>query len=198
MKIFAMDCGMNRGGGGGEKITRCGSMAPPCNCGRSCWYDIIKESEEWFKSVTPTQQLHSDNTVMTTQLSALPTNVSSHITILLLITLWVSLQHGCGRPLMEGHDADAHHDVRAAKLRSKRCACSSVHDSECFYFCHLDIIWVNTPSKTTLYGLGGAKARQPRSAGRCTCANLDDLICTRFCYRRGVTSGSKKVYSASD
>uniref|UniRef100_A0A3Q2XX96 Endothelin-like toxin domain-containing protein n=1 Tax=Hippocampus comes TaxID=109280 RepID=A0A3Q2XX96_HIPCM len=72
----------------------------------------------------------------------------------------------------------------SAKLRSKRCACSSVHDSECFYFCHLDIIWVNTPSKTTLYGLGGAKARQPRSAGRCTCANLDDLICTRFCYRR--------------
>ncbi|XP_051921527.1 endothelin-2 isoform X1 [Hippocampus zosterae] len=140
-----------------------------------------------------------------TQLRTLPTNVSSHITILLLITLCLSLQHGCGRPLVKGHDARAHHDVRAVKLRSKRCACSSVHDSECFYFCHLDIIWVNTPSKTTLYGLGGAKARQPRSAGRCTCANLDDLICTRFCCRRiilcplrGVTSRSKKVYSASD
>ncbi|EPY82900.1 endothelin-1 precursor [Camelus ferus] len=29
--------------------------------------------------------------------------------------------------------------------RSKRCSCSSLMDKECVYFCHLDIIWVNTP-----------------------------------------------------
>ncbi|XP_061530990.1 endothelin-2 isoform X1 [Phycodurus eques] len=105
---------------------------------------------------------------------------------------------GSGRPLMEAQEARAGDDVRAARLRSKRCACSSVHDSECYYFCHLDIIWVNTPSKTTLYGLGGATARQRRSAGRCACANLDDLTCASFCYHRGVTSRSKKVHSSSD
>lgn len=31
------------------------------------------------------------------------------------------------------------------RARTKRCACSSILDSECHYFCHLDIIWVNTP-----------------------------------------------------
>ncbi|XP_061633826.1 endothelin-2 [Phyllopteryx taeniolatus] len=99
---------------------------------------------------------------------------------------------------MEAQEVRAGDDVRAARLRSKRCACSSVHDSECYYFCHLDIIWVNTPSKTTLYGLGGGTARQRRSAGRCACANLDDLTCASFCYHRGVTSKSKKVHSSSD
>lgn len=29
--------------------------------------------------------------------------------------------------------------------RTKRCSCSSLMDKECVYFCHLDIIWVNTP-----------------------------------------------------
>ncbi|XP_077432432.1 endothelin-1 [Vanacampus margaritifer] len=136
---------------------------------------------------------------MTAQLSAPPTNMSSHVSILLLITLWVSLQLGSGRALMKAQDAHDDHDgVGAARLRSKRCACSSVHDSECYYFCHLDIIWVNTASKTTLYGLGGAKVRQRRSAGRCTCDDLDDLFCSSFCDLRGVTSKSKKVHNASD
>ena len=29
--------------------------------------------------------------------------------------------------------------------RNKRCSCASFLDKECVYFCHLDIIWVNTP-----------------------------------------------------
>uniref|UniRef100_A0A8C2XQ24 Endothelin-like toxin domain-containing protein n=2 Tax=Cyclopterus lumpus TaxID=8103 RepID=A0A8C2XQ24_CYCLU len=72
--------------------------------------------------------------------------------------------------------------VPTQRVRAKRCACSSRLDSECHYFCHLDIIWVNTPSMTTLYGLGGALARRRRSIGRCTCANLDDDNCTNFCH----------------
>lgn len=35
--------------------------------------------------------------------------------------------------------------ARASHLRPRRCSCSSWLDKECVYFCHLDIIWVNTP-----------------------------------------------------
>ncbi|XP_049587322.1 endothelin-2 isoform X2 [Syngnathus scovelli] len=143
----------------------------------------MTEGEE-YKSVK--RNPSSDSTEMT----------NMYVSILFFITLWVSLQHGSGHPLMKHQNT--HDDVRAGKLRTKRCACSSMHDSECYYFCHLDIIWVNTPSKTTLYGLGDAKARRRRSAGRCTCANLCDLICTRFCYQRDVTSRSKKIDCASE
>uniref|UniRef100_A0A8C7D7G9 Endothelin-2-like n=1 Tax=Oncorhynchus kisutch TaxID=8019 RepID=A0A8C7D7G9_ONCKI len=66
-------------------------------------------------------------------------------------------------------------------LRTKRCACNNQLDSECHYFCHLDIIWVNTPSKTTVYGLGSPLSRRRRSAGRCVCADSDDHTCTSFC-----------------
>lgn len=33
----------------------------------------------------------------------------------------------------------------AAHRRARRCSCSSLLDEECVYFCHLDIIWINTP-----------------------------------------------------
>uniref|UniRef100_A0A674E3H6 Endothelin-like toxin domain-containing protein n=1 Tax=Salmo trutta TaxID=8032 RepID=A0A674E3H6_SALTR len=67
------------------------------------------------------------------------------------------------------------------RVRTKRCACNNQLDSECHYFCHLDIIWVNTPSKTTVYGLGSPLSRRRRSAGRCVCADSDDHTCTSFC-----------------
>ncbi|KAI4549698.1 hypothetical protein MG293_002028 [Ovis ammon polii] len=35
--------------------------------------------------------------------------------------------------------------ARGSHLRTRRCSCSSWLDKECVYFCHLDIIWVNTP-----------------------------------------------------
>lgn len=40
---------------------------------------------------------------------------------------------------------DSGDDVPTHRVRTKRCACSSPLDSECHYFCHLDIIWINTP-----------------------------------------------------
>uniref|UniRef100_A0A674E4H4 Endothelin-like toxin domain-containing protein n=1 Tax=Salmo trutta TaxID=8032 RepID=A0A674E4H4_SALTR len=70
------------------------------------------------------------------------------------------------------------------RVRTKRCACNNQLDSECHYFCHLDIIWVNTPSKTTVYGLGSPLSRRRRSAGRCVCADSDDHTCTSFCQDR--------------
>lgn len=33
---------------------------------------------------------------------------------------------------------------RGPHLRFRRCSCNSWLDKECVYFCHLDIIWVNT------------------------------------------------------
>jgi len=31
------------------------------------------------------------------------------------------------------------------RKRAKRCTCYSYKDKECVYYCHLDIIWINTP-----------------------------------------------------
>uniref|UniRef100_A0A8C3GBJ4 Endothelin-1 n=1 Tax=Cyclopterus lumpus TaxID=8103 RepID=A0A8C3GBJ4_CYCLU len=42
-------------------------------------------------------------------------------------------------------------------VRTKRCSCATFMDNECVYFCHLDIIWVNTPERVVAYGLGNAK-----------------------------------------
>lgn len=36
-------------------------------------------------------------------------------------------------------------DHQAAGRRVKRCTCYSYKDKECVYYCHLDIIWINTP-----------------------------------------------------
>ncbi|NXH07982.1 EDN1 protein, partial [Loxia leucoptera] len=76
--------------------------------------------------------------------------------------------------------------------RARRCSCSSLMDEECVYFCHLDIIWINTPEKTVPYGLGGP-SRPRRSlkdtvpemlaepSSRCRCANQKDKKCLNFC-----------------
>ncbi|XP_007539317.1 endothelin-1 [Erinaceus europaeus] len=76
--------------------------------------------------------------------------------------------------------------------RSKRCSCSSLMDKECVYFCHLDIIWVNTPEHVVPYGLGSplrsrrslknsfpTKAADHRN--RCRCASQKDKKCWNFC-----------------
>ncbi|MEE6527334.1 hypothetical protein FKM82_028646 [Ascaphus truei] len=36
-------------------------------------------------------------------------------------------------------------DSGEAHRREKRCTCYSYRDKECVYYCHLDIIWINTP-----------------------------------------------------
>ncbi|XP_008050454.1 endothelin-1 [Carlito syrichta] len=76
--------------------------------------------------------------------------------------------------------------------RTKRCSCSSLMDKECVYFCHLDIIWVNTPEHVVPYGLGSpsrskralkdlftTKATDHRN--RCQCASQKDKKCWNFC-----------------
>uniref|UniRef100_A0A4W5PMM8 Endothelin 2 n=1 Tax=Hucho hucho TaxID=62062 RepID=A0A4W5PMM8_9TELE len=68
--------------------------------------------------------------------------------------------------------------------RVKRCSCSNWLDNECIYFCHLDIIWVNTPNKVIPYGLGSPLSRRRRSPGRCECAHPADRTCSGFCHNR--------------
>ncbi|NWR77076.1 EDN2 protein, partial [Centropus unirufus] len=71
--------------------------------------------------------------------------------------------------------------VPAAHPRTKRCSCNSWLDKECIYFCHLDIIWVNTPGHTAPYGLGSPPRRRRRSLSRCECSHSRDSICATFC-----------------
>ncbi|GAA6233342.1 endothelin-3-like [Lates japonicus] len=42
-----------------------------------------------------------------------------------------------------GGPASSH--LSETKSRPKRCTCYSYKDKECVYYCHLDIIWINTP-----------------------------------------------------
>ncbi|XP_034725064.1 endothelin-3 isoform X1 [Etheostoma cragini] len=81
-----------------------------------------------------------------------------------------------------------------ARRRSKRCTCYTYKDKECVYYCHLDIIWINTPEHTIPYGMSSYQGplRRRRSAGteqgrrgaaahRCVCAQHDDSDCSGFC-----------------
>ncbi|XP_061884828.1 endothelin-1 [Entelurus aequoreus] len=82
--------------------------------------------------------------------------------------------------------APAGESAPAAHVRNKRCSCATFLDKECVYFCHLDIIWVNTPERVVSYGLGNAP-RKRRSVSdsrpRCRCQHEGDLTCTDFCHK---------------
>ncbi|XP_051041153.1 endothelin-3 [Phodopus roborovskii] len=90
----------------------------------------------------------------------------------------------------EGQGAPAHH-------RPRRCTCFTYKDKECVYYCHLDIIWINTPEQIVPYGLSNFRGslRGKRSSGpfpensqpsprtrlRCACMGTDDKACEHFC-----------------
>ncbi|TRY92023.1 hypothetical protein DNTS_034909 [Danionella cerebrum] len=106
--------------------------------------------------------------------------MESRITLMFIFSLCTTLPEGWGLSVVPRADLD---DPPAGhRVRSKRCSCNNQLDSECHYFCHLDIIWVNTPSKTTVYGLGSPLSRRRRSIGRCFCASSVDTTCKSFCH----------------
>ncbi|XP_053173915.1 endothelin-3b [Scomber japonicus] len=95
-----------------------------------------------------------------------------------------------------GGPADLLSEATEAKSRSKRCTCYSYKDKECVYYCHLDIIWINTPERTVPYGMSSYRGPQRirRAIGgqsaehegaktqRCVCAVLGaDPECHDFC-----------------
>ncbi|XP_035622715.1 endothelin-1 [Oncorhynchus keta] len=79
--------------------------------------------------------------------------------------------------------------VPVRHIRNKRCSCATFLDKECVYFCHLDIIWVNTPERVVSYGLGNASRKKraikdpevSQRDPRCKCVSEDDGTCIRFC-----------------
>ncbi|XP_070706098.1 endothelin-3 [Pempheris klunzingeri] len=99
-------------------------------------------------------------------------------------------------------------DLPGARRRVKRCTCYTYKDKECVYYCHLDIIWINTPEHTVPYGISSYQGslRMRRSAGteqgrsgpaaqRCVCTLQNDSDCSSFCIhsrrRRPATAESE-------
>ncbi|XP_038606357.1 endothelin-3 [Tachyglossus aculeatus] len=87
---------------------------------------------------------------------------------------------------------------QAPRPRARRCTCYTYKDKECVYYCHLDIIWINTPERTVPYGLSNFRGdfRGKRSTGqlhssqtyegplfRCACEEKNDEPCMHFCTR---------------
>ncbi|CAJ1077760.1 endothelin-1 [Xyrichtys novacula] len=66
-----------------------------------------------------------------------------------------------------------------AHRREKRCSCENQKDKECIFFCHIGIVWVNTPSHVVPYGFGSVRLR--RELGRCLCTASQDTECLSFC-----------------
>ncbi|XP_015257879.1 PREDICTED: endothelin-3-like [Cyprinodon variegatus] len=93
--------------------------------------------------------------------------------------------------------SEASQPSETSRSRQKRCTCYSYTDKECVYYCHLDIIWINTPERTVPYGMSNyrgpkrrrrdataivAKGDQPQMR-RCICAVTDaDPGCRNFCH----------------
>ncbi|KAL6111396.1 edn3 [Pungitius sinensis] len=87
-------------------------------------------------------------------------------------------------------------DLQAGRRRSKRCTCYTYKDKECVYYCHLDIIWINTPEHTVPYGMSSdlgsvrvrrsteAEGRRGEVSARCACTRQRDTHCSSFCMDR--------------
>uniref|UniRef100_A0A8C5Q361 Endothelin-3 n=1 Tax=Leptobrachium leishanense TaxID=445787 RepID=A0A8C5Q361_9ANUR len=83
-------------------------------------------------------------------------------------------------------------DSGGAHRRARRCTCYTYKDKECVYYCHLDIIWINTPERTVPYGLSSYRGRRSaersaspsQTAPRCSCEDTRDHHCAAFCSRR--------------
>ncbi|XP_017397275.2 endothelin-2 [Cebus imitator] len=101
------------------------------------------------------------------------------------LALLVALHEGKGQAAATLEQPASSPHAQGARLRLRRCSCSSWLDKECVYFCHLDIIWVNTPEQTAPYGLGNPPRRRRRSLPRrCQCSSARDPACATFCHRR--------------
>ncbi|XP_043566027.1 endothelin-3b [Chiloscyllium plagiosum] len=92
------------------------------------------------------------------------------------------------------------------RARVKRCTCYSYKDKECVYYCHLDVIWMNTPERIVPYGLTNVQ-RHKRSdkeetsgsptapRARCICTEETDWQCNQFC-RQNESLLDKTVWSS--
>ncbi|XP_036113393.1 endothelin-2 isoform X2 [Molossus molossus] len=110
------------------------------------------------------------------------------------LALLVALNEGKGQAAATQEQPVPSPHAPGSHLRPRRCSCSSWLDKECVYFCHLDIIWVNTPGQTAPYGLGNPPRRRRRSLPRrCECSSARDPACATFCHRRPGDISSAKI-----
>ncbi|XP_058407940.1 endothelin-2 isoform X2 [Diceros bicornis minor] len=110
------------------------------------------------------------------------------------LALLMALHEGKGQATATPEQLAPSPRARGSHLRSRRCSCSSWLDKECVYFCHLDIIWVNTPGQTAPYGLGNPPRRRRRSLPRrCECSSARDPTCATFCHRRPWDISAAKI-----
>ncbi|ELV12374.1 endothelin-2 [Tupaia chinensis] len=106
------------------------------------------------------------------------------------LALLLALHEGKGQAAATLEQLEPSPRAQGAHLRLRRCSCSSWLDKECVYFCHLDIIWVNTPGQTAPYGLGNPPRRRRRSLPRrCECSSARDRACATFCHQRPWVEG---------
>ncbi|XP_034436618.1 endothelin-1 [Hippoglossus hippoglossus] len=87
-------------------------------------------------------------------------------------------------PAKEGPLVQLNH---TAHRREKRCSCENQKDKECIFFCHIGIVWVNSPSRVVPYGFGSVRLR--RELRRCFCTNTQDHECMSFCSVHTQTEG---------
>ncbi|KAB0384506.1 hypothetical protein FD755_006423 [Muntiacus reevesi] len=70
--------------------------------------------------------------------------------------------------------------------RARRCTCFTYKDKECVYYCHLDIIWINTPE--CLWDPHSLNSSGSETLGRRTSIQFRDLNtmpCTNSAFLRG-------------
>ncbi|XP_012728908.2 endothelin-3b isoform X2 [Fundulus heteroclitus] len=110
--------------------------------------------------------------------------------ILLQGVLMSSVKSGSYPKSVPDPDAsDASQPSETSRSRQKRCTCYSYTDKECVYYCHLDIIWINTPEgpkrrRRDAAAAPATEGDQPQTP-RCICAVTDaDPECQRFCLAR--------------
>ncbi|XP_006793492.1 endothelin-2 [Neolamprologus brichardi] len=101
--------------------------------------------------------------------------------ICLLFTALMLIQHSealsvSSSVLAEGPPVQLPH---TAHWREKRCSCENQKDKECIFFCHIGIVWINTPSQLVPYGFGSVRVR--RELSRCHCTDSQDAECMKFC-----------------
>ncbi|KAG7260041.1 hypothetical protein CRUP_024313 [Coryphaenoides rupestris] len=64
-------------------------------------------------------------------------------------------------PTAEEEGPAAAEGVPVSRRREKRCSCENPRDKECVYFCHVGILWVNTPRRLST-PIGSREAPRPR------------------------------------
>ncbi|EPQ07651.1 Endothelin-2 [Myotis brandtii] len=84
----------------------------------------------------------------------------------LALALLVALHEGKGQAAATQEQPVPPRHARGSHLRPRRCSCSSWLDKECVYFCHLDIIWVNTPGPETVANPGIGSPADVSQAGK--------------------------------